>query len=68
MKKKINRYIKHGILFKFATDPVVGMRNDKKVYLFGGSVASDEEAVKVLEKNIDFFFLFRIQLIIFLKN
>jgi len=47
-----DKYIKHGILFKFATDPVVGMRNDKKVYLFGGSVASDEEAVKAASREI----------------
>lgn len=31
-----DKYIKNGILFKFAMDPIVATKNGKPVYLYGG--------------------------------
>lgn len=42
-----DKYVHNGILFKFAADPKVAEVKGKPVYLYGGSVPSEESAIKV---------------------
>jgi hypothetical protein len=47
-----DKYLHNGILFKFATDPVIAELNGRPVYLFGGQQPSDEKAIKAMSREL----------------